>query len=96
MQILKEQNVDFEEIQYIKTPLSNDKLKEIASKLKLSPKEFIRKNDVKKLDLSIDLNNDEEVIQNMIDYPKIMERPIIVNGNKAVIGRPPEKILEIL
>ena len=96
MQILKEQNVDFEEIQYIKTPLSNDKLKEIASKLKLSPKEFIRKNDVKKLDLSIDLNNDEEIIQNMIDYPKIMERPIIVNGNKAVIGRPPEKILEIL
>jgi len=96
VQILKEQNVDFEEIQYIKTPLSNDKLKEIASKLKLSPKEFIRKNDVKKLDLSIDLNNDEEIIQNMIDYPKIMERPIIVNGNKAVIGRPPEKILEIL
>ena len=67
-----------------------------GGKLKLSPKEFIRKNDVKKLDLSIDLNNDEEVIQNMIDYPKIMERPIIVNGNKAVIGRPPEKILEIL
>ena len=96
MQILKEQNVDFKEIQYFKKPLSVKELKDISLKLNLSPKEFIRKNDVKKLNLSMDLNNDNEIIKNMIEYPKIMERPIIINGNKAVIGRPPEKVLEIL
>ena len=96
MQILKEQNVEFEEIQYIKNPLTVEELKEIASKLGLQPKEFIRKGDVKKLDLEINLENDNEVFQNMVDYPKIMERPIIVKGGKAVIGRPPERILEIL
>lgn len=96
MQILKEQNVEFEEIQYIKNPLTVDELKEIASKLGLQPNEFIRKGDVKKLDLEINLENDNEVFQNMVDYPKIMERPIIVKGEKAVIGRPPEKVLEIL
>ncbi len=96
MQILKEQNVEFEEIQYIKNPLTVEELKEIASKLGLQPKEFIRKGDVKKLDLEINLENDNEVFQNMVDYPKIMERPIIVKGAKAVIGRPPEKVLEIL
>tara|TARA_B100000700_G_C14585004_1_gene641954 strand:+ start:163 stop:453 length:291 start_codon:yes stop_codon:yes gene_type:complete len=96
VQILKEQNVEFEEIQYIKNPLTVEELKEIASKLGLQPKEFIRKGDVKKLDLEINLENDNEVFQNMVDYPKIMERPIIVKGAKAVIGRPPEKVLEIL
>ena len=96
MQVLKDQNVEYEEIQYIKNPLSIEKLKEIASKLGLSPKEFIRKGDVKKLDLEINFENDDEVFQNMVDYPKIMERPIIVKGEKAVIGRPPERILEIL
>ena len=96
MQILNEQNVEFEEIQYIKNPLTVEELKVIGLKLGLPPKEFIRKGDVKKLDLEINLENDNEVFQNMVDYPKIMERPIIVKGAKAVIGRPPEKVLEIL
>ena len=96
MQILIEQNVEFEEIQYIKNPLTVEELKVIGLKLGLPPKEFIRKGDVKKLDLEINLENDNEVFQNMVDYPKIMERPIIVKGEKAVIGRPPEKVLEIL
>ncbi len=94
--MLIEQNVEFEEIQYIKNPLTVEELKEIGLKLGLQPKEFIRQGDVKKLHLEINLENDNEMFQNMVDYPKIMERPIIVKGEKAVIGRPPEKVLEIL
>lgn len=96
MQILNEKNIKFEEIHYLKNPLDKGQLRELSIKLKLSPGEFVRKGDIKKLDLSLDLSKDEEVFQNMVAHPKIIERPIIVNGDKAVIGRPPEKILEIL
>ncbi len=96
MLILKERNIDYEEIQYIKNPLSMKKLKEISNKLGLPPKEFIRKGDMKKLNLIINLNDDDDVFQHIADYPKIMERPIILKGNKAIIGRPPKIILEIL
>ena len=96
VQVLKNQNVEYEEIQYIKNPLTIEELKKIALKLGLHPKDFIRKGDMKKLNLEINIENDDELFQNMVDYPKIMERPIIVKGDKAVIGRPPERILEIL
>lgn len=96
MQILEENNINFEIIQYIKTPLKIDELKDLSQKLNLKPKEFIRMGDVKKLDLIIDFLNDEIIFQYMVEFPKIIERPIIVNGDKAVIGRPPEKILELI
>lgn len=96
MQILEENNIDFEIIQYIKTPLKIDELKDLSQKLNLKPKEFIRMGDVKKLDLIIDFLNDENIFQNMVDFPKIIERPIIVKDNNAVIGRPPENILKLI
>ncbi|MBC8198289.1 MAG: arsenate reductase (glutaredoxin) [Candidatus Marinimicrobia bacterium] len=96
MQILEENNIDFEIIQYIKTPLKIDELKDLSQKLNLKPKEFIRMGDVKKLDLIIDFLNDENIFQNMVDFPKIIERPIIVKDNIAVIGRPPENILKLI
>tara|TARA_S200000501_G_C20869734_1_gene763687 strand:- start:4355 stop:4645 length:291 start_codon:yes stop_codon:yes gene_type:complete len=96
VQILKDKNIEYEEIQYIKNPLSLNKLKEIASKLGLPPQKFIRKSDVKKLNLEINFENENEVLQHMVEYPRIIERPIIVNDEKAVIGRPPENILEII
>jgi len=96
VQILEENNIDFEIIQYIKTPLKIDELKDLSQKLNLKPKEFIRMGDVKKLDLIIDFLNDENIFQNMVDFPKIIERPIIVKDNNAVIGRPPENILKLI
>jgi len=96
VQILEENNINFEIIQYIKTTVKIDELKDLSHKLNLKPKEFIRMGDVKKLDLIIDFSNDEIILQNMVEFPKIIERPIIVKGDKAVIGRPPEKILELI
>ena len=96
MQILNEKNIEFEEIHYLKNPLNKEQLKDLSVKLRLSPGEFVRKGDMKKLDLTIDLTNNEDVLSNMVAHPKIIERPIIVNGNYAVIGRPAERVLEII
>ena len=95
MQILEEKGLNFTEIHYLKNPLSLEQLKELSKKLNLSPGEFVRKGDIKKLDLNIELTNDKDVFQHMVKYPKIIERPIILKGNKAVIGRPPEKLMEL-
>ena len=64
----------------------------------LRPKEFVRRNETefKDNDLIQFLDNDNVLFQAMANYPKIMERPIIVFGNKAVIGRPPENGLTLL
>ena len=64
----------------------------------MSPEKFIRKNDTKYKELNIDSNNisSTEMLQTIIDYPRILERPIIISGDHAVIGRPPENILDLL
>ena len=97
--ILNDKGVKYNIIKYIETPLSPSELKIIAKKLNLKAKDFIRKNeqDFKNLNVSEQkLNNDEEMFEIMSENPKIIERPIIINGNKACIGRPPENILKIL
>ena len=99
MKILEDRKIDFKIINYLDTPLIKDDIKNLLVQLKLEAKEIIRKNEIdfKLLKLSKDdLNCEETVINAIINSPKILQRPIIVSNNKAVIGRPPEKIYEIL
>jgi len=96
--ILKNNGIEPEIRDYIKEPLSVDELKDLAKKLDLRPQEFIRKKEAvfKELGLGTRLDNDEILFKNMAENPRLMERPIIVYGNKAVLGRPPEKVLELI
>ena len=97
--ILDEKGIEYEIVKYLESPPTASELKEISKKLNLKAKEFIRKGeeDYKKLNLSDNqLNNNELMFKIMSEFPKIIERPIVVSRNKARIGRPPEKILEIL
>ena len=97
--ILNDKGVKYNIIKYIETPPSPSELKIIAKKLNLRAKDIIRigEQDFKNLNVSEQkLNNDEEMFEIMSENPKIIERPIIINGNKACIGRPPENILKIL
>jgi len=97
LEIIKNSGKDFEIIEYLKKPLTFNQLKEIISLLKIEPIELIRKNetDWKTNFKGKDLSKDE-IIKAMVDYPKLIERPIVINNNKAVLGRPPEKIKTIL
>ena len=98
LQLLRDNGVEPKIIEYLKIPLQKSELKNIAEMLGLRPKEFIRKNenDFKDNNLGEIIDDNEKIIEAMVSYPKIIERPIVVVGNVAVIGRPPENVLEIL
>ena len=94
---LKENEYDAEVIDYPKNPLSVEELKSVLRSLKMRPEELMRKNEeefalhVKGKNLS-----DDEMIAKMIEFPKLMERPIILWDNQAVIARPLEKLEQAL
>ena len=94
---LEENNYSIEVIDYLKETLSPDEIKTILSLLNYSPEELIRKNEaIWKSDFKGTQMTDNEVIQALSDYPKLIERPIISNGQKAVIARPIEKLINFL
>ncbi|MCR9268811.1 MAG: ArsC/Spx/MgsR family protein [Henriciella sp.] len=96
--LLQENGVEPEIRKYMNVSerLSVDELKDIAKKMGgVSPREFLRANDAKKFDLP-ESASDAEVFAAMADNPRLIQRPIGVKGNKAVVGRPNEKLLEIL
>lgn len=87
----------FEIIKYLETPLNFNELTEIIRKLKINPIELIRKNEtIWKENFKGKEVTDSEIIQAMVDYPILMERPIVVYNDKAIIARPLEKIREII
>lgn len=98
LQLLQEQGIEPVVIEYLNTPLSASELSAVLKKLKLNARDILRSNeqDYKDNQLKNPDLSEKQLIQAMIDYPKIMQRPIVVNGNKAAIGRPPEAVLEIL
>ncbi len=84
-------------VKYLDTPLNFEEISQLIKKLEIKPIELIRKNeDYYKKELKGKDLSDEELIQAMADNPKLIERPIIINGGKAVIGRPVENIDTIL
>ena len=98
VEILNNENISYKIIEYLKNPLSKDFLKSLFSALGKKPSELLRANEseYKDNDVSSCLDDHEKIIELMIEFPKIIERPIILINNKAVVGRPPENIYEII
>lgn len=98
MLLLEQNNIDFKIVEYLKNPLSVDEILVISEKLDKRPKDFIRKleGDFKENNIISHIDDDKMLALSIEKFPKIMERPIFVNGNKAIIGRPPENVLSIL
>jgi arsenate reductase len=97
LNILETNHTDYKVIKYFDELLSEKALKGIIKLLKIKPIALVRTNEsiwkdnFKNLDLT-----DKEIIAAMAQYPQLIERPIVINSSKAVIGRPPQKILDIL
>jgi len=96
--LLEEQNIKPEIVLYLETPPSTDELAELLNKLGLSARALMRKSEeaYKENNLSNAELGEAELIQAMHDFPKLIERPIVVANDKAALGRPPEQVLEIL
>ena len=96
VEILNNKKIEFQIIEYLKVGLSSDQLKNILKKLDLSIYGIMRKKDKLYKELKIEKIKDEHKILKILSKNiKILERPIIVKDDKAVIGRPPEKLNEL-
>jgi len=98
LQLLKEQGIAPEIIEYLKTPPSAQELDDILQKLGMEPRELMRKKEPEyKANGLDDASLDRQaLITGMVNSPILIERPIVIAGGKAAIGRPPEAVLSIL
>ena len=96
--LLRESGTSFEKVNYYTSPLSRKKLTELVRKLKMKPRELLRKSEAiyKELGLSEDKFSDNELIGLMIEHPDLLQRPIVERGDRAVLGRPTENVKELL
>lgn len=97
LKILEDSGQEFEIVDYLNQPLTKKEIEELLSKLNIDAIELVRTNEAvwKEKYRGKDLNRDE-IVAAMEQNPKLIERPIVIVGERAVVGRPPEKILEIL
>jgi arsenate reductase len=93
--LLQDQGIDPDIIEYLKTPPDQATIARLVKYLGIEPVELIRKKEYKALDLS-ETDDPQELIRRMAQNPQIIERPIVVVGRQARIGRPPEQVKEIL
>jgi arsenate reductase (glutaredoxin) len=96
--LLRESGIPFEKVNYYIEPLSRKKLTELIRKMKLKPRDLLRKSEpiYKELGLAKDEFSDSELIGLMIEHPDLLQRPIVERGDRAVLGRPTENVKELL
>jgi len=96
--ILKERGIDFDSINYYENHLSADELRKLIDKLGIEPRDLLRKDEkiYRDLDLAHREIPDDELISLMVENPDLIQRPIVVKGDKAVLGRPPQNVEDLL
>ncbi|MGE5943533.1 MAG: arsenate reductase (glutaredoxin) [Flavobacteriales bacterium] len=97
LEVLEKSGKPFEVVKYLEEAPTEKELKNIIKLLGINPIDLVRKNEAIWKDNYKNKNlGDADIIKAMVENPKLIERPIIINGNKAVIGRPAEAILDII
>ena len=95
--LLSEQGVEPDVVEYLKTPLDAKTLDALLQKLGLEPRELMRTKEDEYAALGLaEVTDRTQLIQAMVEHPILIERPIVVKGNQARLGRPPEQVLDIL
>jgi arsenate reductase len=98
MKMLEESGVDFDSVNYYLKPLTKSKLKELLAKMRISARQLLRTKEpiYKELKIAEKDLSDDQLIDVMVKYPDLIQRPIIEKGKRAVLARPPERMREIL
>ena len=95
--MIREQGIDPEIVEYLNTPPTEAELSGILEMLGIEPAALMRRGEAEyKEYIKGERLNRSEAIALMVKYPKVIERPIVINGDRAAVGRPPESVLEIL
>ena len=97
LELLEEYGVHPKIVLYLETPLNREEIAGLLRKLGLTAGQLVRRgeDEYKASGLGKD-SSDEEILAAMTKYPKLLERPIVVRGARAIVGRPPEKVLELI
>ena len=96
--LLREKGIEPDIVLYLETPLDSSTLLDLLGKLGLSAAQLVRRSEqeFKDRNLGPPGTSDKQLIAAMVECPKLIERPIVVAGNRAVLGRPPENVLELI
>ncbi|HMK41016.1 MAG TPA: arsenate reductase (glutaredoxin) [Methyloceanibacter sp.] len=98
LQLLEARGVKPKIVEYLNEPPSTAELRAILNKLGMKPRDLLRRGEARYAELKLNERalSDDALIELMVENPILIERPIVVSGNKAALGRPPERVLEIL
>lgn len=95
--LIAEKGIAAEVVEYLQTPPTKEELRALLKKLGMKPAELVRQGEAEfKAHYAGRALTDEEWLDAMVAYPILIERPIVVRGDRAVVARPPEKVLELL
>ena len=98
LQLLTDRKIELEVVEYLKTPLSQAEIRELFEQLNFDSvlsMMRMKESEFKQAGLTQD-SSDDDLISAIAKYPKLLERPVLIVGSNAVIGRPPEKVLDLL
>ena len=96
--LLRENEVDFQKVNYYLEPLSKKKLRELLKKMGIAPRELLRTTEpvYRELGLAKGEFSDEQLISLMVEHPDLIQRPIVERGERAILGRPVENVKPLL
>jgi arsenate reductase len=94
--LLRERGIEPEIVEYLKTPYTAAQLKTLLGQLEMPAKALVRKKEAAALGVDPSKLSEEALIAAMVKNPILVERPIVVSGAKAALGRPPEKVLGVI
>ena len=96
--LLEERGIEFERVNYHIDPLPEEKIRDLLRKADARPRDVLRKKEPVYKELGLDSPGvtDDELIAAMVEHPQLLERPVVERGDRAVLARPPERVLEIL
>lgn len=94
--LLTERGIDFERVNYHLDPLPEEKIRDLLRKANAGPRDMLRKKEAGPLGIELDGLSDDQLIALMVEHPQLLERPVVERGDRAVLARPPERVLEVL
>ncbi len=97
LKLLEEKGAEVEVVKYLETPPSKEELKALLKMLGITARELMRTKEAIYKELGLkEVDDEERLIEAMVAHPKLIERPIVIKDGKAIIGRPPEKVITLL